>query len=808
MALATNELRIERTADYRDGLPTGPVAALTVQEDGAVFLAYNALYAKWFFENELAQQRASSRVYFVPAAGAAGKPILLHRGNEQLPNIDIRALALSSETLWAGTSAGLFKAEHAAAPNAHLDLVTTPNSLQVPIRQVKVHPTTGEMWLIADAQQDVPARLLGYDPARGTSITLGPAQGLPSGLPLHDFTFTDKGELVVLAGALVFKGFMRVSGPGWIPLYALPALVVLLLVTSTIWLSVFRHPLVRELRARPDKLRQLPLSELAIALKRLQRAWALDEVRQRLGLSPQRLDVLKTLTAGDSLPAVATLLGVEHAEQTSIDELHVGLRLLPMQLAYPEAFHRQTLPLISVDPERIATDDEPACRMAIQQALEKMGLRFEWPFLLLCRNADQGRGLLPDDRIALIIDEPMLRELLFAPQPPQTLAGLLLTRGLLVVSPYSPQGEVRSPSMFYGRERERREVMQAAAPQLLLVGPRRIGKSSLLRRLQDELPRQRPALLVVFLNLLGIGEAARIAQLIALRLHRPAVSANDAEAYAAHMDDMLRAHFTDMGRPGLIMIDEADALVEADAAAGFPLLNRWRSLQADGVCSFILAGYWYLYLRTLDHGSPVHNFATVRELGPLDAESGRILASEPMARLGITYADPSLPTCIVERTGGYPSLIQFLCDQLLKQLERDRTLVITPAHLTQVEQSQAVHNHLGEFFRMNTGKGTQLTVYQLLEAESFTQAEAHENLERSVGKTVPLWVIDQILLQLTLYGLVTQTGGGYRWTIPLVRDTLLADTERLYRIQRLLQELPEHFAAWITPQMDSGASSS
>ena len=117
-----------------------------------------------------------------------------------------------------------------------------------------------------------------------------------------------------------------------------------------------------------------------------------------------------------------------------------------------------------------------------------------------------------------------------------------------------------------------------------------------------------------------------------------------------------------------------------------------------------------------------------------------------------------------------------------------------------------MHNHLIEFFRMNTGSGTQFSVYCLLEAESFTQSEAHTSLECSVRKTVPLWVIDQILLQLTLYGLVTKTGDGYHWTIPLVRNILLADVEREYRVQRLLQELPEHFAAWITPQMDSGSS--
>ena len=362
---------------------------------------------------------------------------------------------------------------------------------------------------------------------------------------------------------------------------------------------------------------------------------------------------------------------------------------LPVQLPYPEMLQQHTLLCIAVDPERMPAEDEPQCRLGMQRAVDTLGVGVEWPLLVLCPDADKARRLLPDGLSALIIDEPMLRELVFAPQPPQTLAGLLLTRGLLALSPYSPSGEVRDERMFYGRERVLREVLQAAAPQCLLVGPRRIGKSSLLRRLQAEIPRQHASVQVMALDMLGIGEPARLAQLLARRFQRSTIPAGDAQAQAVAIDDMLRTHFSDPQRPGLLLIDESDALVEADAAAGFPLLNRWRSLQADGVCSFILAGYWYLYLRTLDHSSPVYNFAAVRELGPLDAESGRILASEPMARLGITYADPSVPTRLVQRTGGYPSLIQFLCDQLLKQLERDRTLVITPEHLTRVEHSPA-----------------------------------------------------------------------------------------------------------------------
>ena len=237
------------------------------------FSAYNALDARWFVEPDLAQRRAASGVYFVPAAGAPLLPMLLYRGNEQVANADIRALALSGQTLWVGTSAGLFKAEQPTTPNARLQLVTSPNSPQVPIRQVKSHPGSGELWLLADAQEDVPVRLIGYYAARGASIILGPDQGIPAGLPLHDFTFTATDELVVLAGAQMVKGMMRVSAPGWTILSILPLLVLLVGATSGIWF-VFYHLLVRELRAQPQALLQFPWPAMAVAFRLGQRAHA------------------------------------------------------------------------------------------------------------------------------------------------------------------------------------------------------------------------------------------------------------------------------------------------------------------------------------------------------------------------------------------------------------------------------------------------------------------------------------------------------------------------------------------------------
>jgi type II secretory pathway predicted ATPase ExeA len=558
--------------------------------------------------------------------------------------------------------------------------------------------------------------------------------------------------------------------------------------------------LVSELRAQPARLRQMPLAQLAAALEQLQKAQALEEIRRRLGLSEKSLLLLLTLATDAMLQALARLLGMEQADDADVQQLRPGLWMLNAQLDYPEQLKNQIIPLFNVDPETITQEDTGRIRSIIQQQLEQAAHRIDLPFLLSCRDHDLGRRLIPDEYVALIIDEAILRDLLFAQNPQQTFAGLLLTRGLLALSPYRTEGEVKNPAMFYGRDRLLREVIQTALPQFLLVGPRRIGKTSLLRRLMEQLAKRRPELQLIHLDLLGITDVARVGRMLARRLQLPlAHDSSDIAQNAIQLAELLYERFHQRERPGVILIDEADALIEADAAAGFPLLTELRNLQSEGICSFVLTGYWYLFRRTLDHTSPVYNFAVVKRLGPLEPEAARALASEPMLRLGLNYAGEELAERIVSRAGAYPTLIQLLCDQLIEQLKEEHALILTEEHLRKAERSQRVRDYLASFFRFNTGPGAQLLIYRLLEQETFGLASAHVCLEQAAGRAEPLWTIERILLQLVLYGLVTETDDHYRWSIPLVRDTLLAGRDRAHRIDRLLQELPDDFAEWITP---------
>ena len=63
-------------------------------------------------------------------------------------------------------------------------------------------------------------------------------------------------------------------------------------------------------------------------------------------------------------------------------------------------------------------------------------------------------------------------------------------------------------------------------------------------------------------------------------------------------------------------------------------------------------------------------------------------------------------------------------------------------------------------------------------------------------------MLDQLLMQLVLYGFARESDDGYEWTIPLLREALLTAADRGHRVRRLVSELGSDASAWAV--VDSG----
>ncbi len=88
-----------------------------------------------------------------------------------------------------------------------------------------------------------------------------------------------------------------------------------------------------------------------------------------------------------------------------------------------------------------------------------------------------------------------------------------------------------------------------------------------------------------------------------------------------------------------------------------------------------------------------------------------------------------------------------------------------PPTSNEAEKSPRVRGELGDMFRLNAGKTTQIAVYGLLDRDSFTRADAEQALARALGRA-PLSLVEQALLELRIFGFAVEREGRFTWAIP------------------------------------------
>lgn len=266
----------------------------------------------------------------------------------------------------------------------------------------------------------------------------------------------------------------------------------------------------------------------------------------------------------------------------------------------------------------------------------------------------------------------------------------LLARQLQVtrISPYQTRGGVTRPAAFFGRDALLARVLNREPGNYLLVGGRQLGKTSLMKAIERRFDGH-PRVHCRYLSLRDHRLGARLAA----ELRMPADTDLDALVQALAMQSG--------GRRLLLLVDETDLFMRAEAGSGYRQLSALRALSESGRCHFMLAGFWDLYEAAMfDYASPIRNFGEVIHLGGLEREACIALATEPMARLGVYFNDGSLPASLVGACGQRANLVAIVCQQALENLERGQRL-IDQRQLQAAMQSEAVLDALAGWARLS-----------------------------------------------------------------------------------------------------------
>ena len=249
------------------------------------------------------------------------------------------------------------------------------------------------------------------------------------------------------------------------------------------------------------------------------------------------------------------------------------------------------------------------------------------------------------------------------------------------LNPYTPfQAGNVPPEMYYGRDKMVGQLQNEGS--CIVFGGRQLGKSALLRQVEREFhrPDREQFAWVEDIKLVGdpiSGE--RPAQLwLMLRdgfkklsLIKNSVTAIKPDNIIKHiqnaMDESTR-------RRVLVLFDEADHFLDADARSNFQVVEGLRALMQNTQSRFkvVFTGLHDVQRFNNIANQPLAHFGQNLLVGPLEAGPARQLVREPLETLGYRFDDDTTVLKVLSYTNYHPGLIQYFCYELLRRLQTKR----------------------------------------------------------------------------------------------------------------------------------------
>lgn len=547
---------------------------------------------------------------------------------------------------------------------------------------------------------------------------------------------------------------------------------------ALLWLV--RHPLIGPAQLKPGRLRRKPYQHLPQLDRLLRLTGRRSAVLRAAGIRPP--DWQRALRLASASPAARV--------RALAERLSATCKTAEGEWPVPGGMFEWTLPpdlpialgrcLVYALPEQLEELEEG--ELVRQLRLLQTGgdvvlivspQHPQSPMPLLQRHAEDRANL------HAVLDSPGQTEWLMGGEPAQVLLRLLAAQLQVTrISPYQTRGGVTREDVFFGRERLLARVLNREPANYLVVGGRQLGKSSLLKAVQRRL-QEHPSIACNYLSLRDHRLTPRLATQFGLPVETPL------EAIIEHLQSQSQ------GRRLYLLIDEADLFFRDEARNGYPQLSALRALSEEGRCWFMLAGFWDLYAAALlDYQSPLRNFGDILAIGGLEPSACQALATEPLRRLRVGYANDALAERLIEASGRRANLVAILCQECLQALGPDER-VIEERHLRQALESQPVQDALVGWGRLSTDEQAcrldRIAVYHTAQ-QGHTSLTALDALVQAHGATGQAQALRRSLARLQLaYVLRRDETHGlhdarYVFTIPLLqRQFEPQETELLLR---------------------------
>jgi hypothetical protein len=323
--------------------------------------------------------------------------------------------------------------------------------------------------------------------------------------------------------------------------------------------------------------------------------------------------------------------------------------------------------------------------------------------LYLGRLADPQRlslrnGARQQDNAVICIDETVV--VFLAGERDLRLRALFdCTLPYAVLNPYTPfqAGDVPR-EMYFGR-RDIAGRLKDPSGSCIVYGGRQLGKSALLRKVQRDFhsPDRNQYATVLDIKLLGDPAAREDPasfwprlrdELLRVGFSTRKTTSEDADRIC----DAIRSQCAEKDCRLLLLLDEADNLLDYDSRHSFRIVDKLRELMANTGRRFkvVLAGLHNVQRFQGLPNQPLAHFGEAIQVGPLEPADAIDLVVAPLAALGFEFESPNDILRILSYTNYHPGLIQLFCYELVRLLH-GRPIQVQPPIRIRRENVEAVY---------------------------------------------------------------------------------------------------------------------
>lgn len=360
-----------------------------------------------------------------------------------------------------------------------------------------------------------------------------------------------------------------------------------------------------------------------------------------------------------------------------------------------------------------------------------------------------------------------LRDLISAQLPISTLA------------PYETAAPITG-SRFFGRDYEISKILANLDTNHIILGIRRIGKTSLLKEIERHLREDKTDLEtphIVYLDCSDLLNSDDYIQAVVHKLNPKELPRLHLQNYSFYFPDFLermqRMHKSKI----IFLLDEIDNLIIMQHGR-WELFRMLRASSNKGPCQYIMAGFREAMQARSSQETPFFNFAQEIRLNEFNRQQAQDLIVIPMENLGVHFKNKDdVVGRIYQETAGHPNLIQYYCTILLRRLDQTGEREIGPNSLIDVYRDEGFKNHLLTSFMQNTKNREKTLVYALLRetggnrSSGFTQAYMDAAL-RKRGVNLTQSAIEESCNVLKLAGILYQKGKDFDFTSPVFTKVL------------------------------------